>query len=559
MKKLIIIALATVAISGCNDFLDKMPDNRTKIDSPEKVAALLVSAYPDRTFASIIDARCDGFADYGSLSTGSQPSSSFQYTAGAFLWEPYSPTESGNDSHEKYWSSCYRAIAASNQAIASIDEMGNTKDLNIYMAEARLSRAYSHLCLLTLYANFFDEANRGTNPGIPFVDIPEDVIIKQYERGTVASTLALIKADVEFGLKYVGVTGDYTQPKFHFTKPAAIAMALRIALFERDYNAVITYANMLLPNASVLTPLVDGNGNPIMNSDGTKLEIVHPSDGAYLYMQANLHNWAVYSKLAGSGPIGMEFTSPKQPANLLVAEVVTGHNRTCRGNVYSRYAHSESFASSLLGANATGGSWIYPAYSFSGESLGWCPKFYEDFKQDEMDPTTGIAHIKIALFRLEEVLLSRAEAYAMTGKYQEALNDLNMYTQKRIASYNVAQHYLAKDDIIGYYSEVIGAPSHYINSKFNANRFTSPVSEFTGQLHRALIMTILDFRRTEFAYEGMRYFDILRWNIPVTHKRIDGRESTLTPDDDRRVIQIPQSASISGVEANRYDHIPMPW
>ena len=72
-------------------------------------------------------------------------------------------------------------------------------------------------------------------------------------------------------------------------------------------------------------------------------------------------------------------------------------------------------------------------------------------------------------------------------------------------------------------------------------------------------MTILDFRRIEFLYEGIRYWDVLRWNIPVTHTTIDGATSTLTPDDDRRILQIPQTAILAGVEANPMNNIPQPW
>ena len=36
-------------LASCSDELDTLPDNRTTLDTPEKVAGLLVTAYPDRT------------------------------------------------------------------------------------------------------------------------------------------------------------------------------------------------------------------------------------------------------------------------------------------------------------------------------------------------------------------------------------------------------------------------------------------------------------------------------------------------------------------------------
>jgi hypothetical protein len=63
-------------------------------------------------------------------------------------------------------------------------------------------------------------------------------------------------------------------------------------------------------------------------------------------------------------------------------------------------------------------------------------------------------------------------------------------------------------------------------------------------------LTLLDFKRAEFVQEGMRWFDLLRYNIPVTHTTTDGQVLTLEADDKRRVFQIPESAKLSGVELN---------
>ena len=38
-----------VALTSCESFLDEVPDNRTEIDTPEKVQLLLVSGYPHST------------------------------------------------------------------------------------------------------------------------------------------------------------------------------------------------------------------------------------------------------------------------------------------------------------------------------------------------------------------------------------------------------------------------------------------------------------------------------------------------------------------------------
>ena len=45
----------SAALTSCVDKLDEVPDNRTEIDSPEKVRKLLTSAYPISTPAVICE------------------------------------------------------------------------------------------------------------------------------------------------------------------------------------------------------------------------------------------------------------------------------------------------------------------------------------------------------------------------------------------------------------------------------------------------------------------------------------------------------------------------
>ena len=60
-------------VAGCNSFLDKEPDNRASIDNLDKVSALLVSAYPNRTNMSLLDPRCDYIVDMGATSNTGRP------------------------------------------------------------------------------------------------------------------------------------------------------------------------------------------------------------------------------------------------------------------------------------------------------------------------------------------------------------------------------------------------------------------------------------------------------------------------------------------------------
>ena len=143
----------------------------------------------------------------------------------------------------------------------------------------------------------------------------------------------------------------------------------------------------------------------------------------------------------------------------------------------------------------------------------------------------------------------------MTGRYQDALNDLNMWTKVRATSetFNDNTNTIYRDALLSYYSRELEDPEHFVNSSFNQSKWTAAEGDLAFQ--KALILAILDARTFEFINEGLRYFDILRWNIPVTHVAYNKTRSTLTPDDDRRVIQIPQVASLSGLEPNPWVNV----
>ena len=60
-----ILAITSLALTACNDQLDKMPDNRLLIDSPEKVQQTLTNAYPQIATTLISEFSSDNIDDIG--------------------------------------------------------------------------------------------------------------------------------------------------------------------------------------------------------------------------------------------------------------------------------------------------------------------------------------------------------------------------------------------------------------------------------------------------------------------------------------------------------------
>jgi starch-binding outer membrane protein, SusD/RagB family len=102
---------------------------------------------------------------------------------------------------------------------------------------------------------------------------------------------------------------------------------------------------------------------------------------------------------------------------------------------------------------------------------------------------------------------------------------MNVLVSKRITDYVPQYHNLNANKIYNFYQESIN--------------------------QKATLLAVLDLRRAEFIHEGLRWFDILRHDLTVTHRIRDGESIQLTTGDPRRVLQIPAEAiSLGGLEPN---------
>src|SRR5688572_28196228 len=209
--------LLMTASIGCNKFLDKEPDNRATIETPEKVSQLLGTAYPQGNYQAFAETMSDNVADLGTNLSD----------AGNVIRDPFyflDSKENQQDSPEFYWYSCYTAIAAANQALQAISKATNPNEYSAQKGEALVARAYSHFMLVNFFSKFFDPATDNSSPGIPYVTEPEDVFIKQYDRKTVQYVYDMIEKDLLEGIPLIR-DNVYTVPKYHFNRAAAYAFA----------------------------------------------------------------------------------------------------------------------------------------------------------------------------------------------------------------------------------------------------------------------------------------------------------------------------------------------
>ena len=149
MKKYIFaIAIALVGLVSCDKYLDTMPDNRTEIDTEEKVKALLKSAYPTHWYVTVTEYLSDQLDNMSAVVSGTQ---------GQFfqdLWNWKDNTLSNNSSPRYIWSDSWSVIACANQALEAIQDMGGpnvSPAIAEAYGEALICRAYAHFILVNVF------------------------------------------------------------------------------------------------------------------------------------------------------------------------------------------------------------------------------------------------------------------------------------------------------------------------------------------------------------------------------------------------------------------------
>jgi len=484
-NKILIWSVALVfffALSGCEKYLDQNPDMRAEINTVDKVKRLVTDAYPGHNYLAMMETYSDNVEDKG-VGNLDEPLRSL------YFWEDIDDDDTNTPT--AYWNNCYAAIAAANHALQAIEELPELGDEVLpYKGEALLARAYAHFMLVNLFAKVYEIGGANDSPGIPYVTEPETVVIKEYDRGTVASVYDQIRRDLEEGLPLLA-DGVWEVPKYHFTPASANAFASRFYLFTGEWEKVVSSANAIFAGGSFV-----GKIRPY-NSTFRELS----------YEETRIR----YSKA-------------DQEFNLLINETYSTYARFTG----SRYAMGVDIFQNVYNGRTAAGA---PFYNFG---LSYGPPHYttyiwrEHFHVTNAAANIGFPMLMVPVLTTDEVLLNRAEAYVELGNYPAAIADLDLMASNRINNYN--------------------PNTHAVTLAKSKEHFDVTTDK------EALLETVLEFKRLAFITEGLRWLDIIRKGLTVTHNVIDdqGAETfvELTPNDPRRVFQIPQSADLSNVESN---------
>lgn len=522
------LMLASVAIlASCSDQLDTLPDNRTTLDTPKKIAGLLVTAYPDRTPTLFNEWMSDN-TDYMGAQNSQGNRGGDQY----FFWQEQ--TEGGNDSPEQVWMLYYEGVYKANEALAAIEDQGGPKNdiLRNSKGEALLIRAYDHFILANEFCRPYNGKTSTKDAGLYYATGIADfsAAAEQSNRGTVADVYAKIAADIEAGIPLLNDT--YEVPKYHFNKQAAYAFATRFYLYYEKWEKAKEYADKLL------------GSNPAASLRD------------YRALQA-----MPLSKSDQAVKIAEAYCSASADCNLLVQTSVSNAGMALapwliskRYTLTNYLAETELFQSNNIWGTSSNLIWK-PFTVNSGESnFALLMKLPREF--EIRNTTTGSGYLRTLNvdFTMDEALLNRAEAEIMLGQNDAACADMTIW-MKNFFNTNVT---LTPTSVQTYFKTV---PYAYADAAKMVPSFKKHISpRFTidaeGSVQESLLQCLLNFRRIETVHQGMRWMDIRRYNIEIPRRLIgaNGRPSKnldwLEKDDPRQVVQIPQSIREAGVAGN---------
>lgn len=517
------LALPTVALSSCDDYLDTMPDNRATVDSEAKIKSILVSAYPTNECSLVCELSSDNCDDAGPNNPNTE-----RFYDDTFAWKD--EIEDANESLSGYWENSYGCISSANEALAAIARLGGptTPSLQELYAEACLCRAYNHFMLAQLFCMPWTQ-NAAEELGLPYMEQPETTLKPEYERGNLADFYQKIEHDLTEGLKYVG-DAHLDVPKYHFNTKAAYAFATKFYLAVEKWEDAANWA----------TKCIGTSPRAVLRDNDSQAAL--PVDGNGVYGE----------------PQALEYIKVTHQCNLMLT-TATSSIGWVFGRAYagSRYSHNSFIAETetFQALEAFGDlKRIYGMYSGTNIDKALLRKVACLVEYLDIVAQTGYIHSIIPVFTTDETLLNRAEAYIMLKRYDEAAADLTLWAQ----NYYSGCPTLTPTILTNFFNQLPYSYSGENSLEGTLKKHLNPAFtiDAEGSTQECMLQCMLDFRRVETLHFGSRWFDIKRYGIEIPRRMLNAagvpalQTDFLSKNDPRRAFQIPLQVRDAGLEAN---------
>ena len=244
--------------------------------------------------------------------------------------------------------------------------------------------------------------------------------------------------------------------------------------------------------------------------------------------------------------IGEAYCSAEKECNLLIQTSI-GNAGVALGpwGYYKRYAHTNYLADTecLTSTNVWGNK----------SDVIWNP-FTNNQGESDFSVVMKIPYEFEYVDQVKGTLLNRAEAEIMLKDYDAACTDMNTWmhnyfkTDSTLTPESVQQYFKSIPYAYSDADKMTASPKKHLHPHFDIDA--------EGSVQESLLQCVLDLRRIETLHQGLRWFDIKRYNIEIPRRQI-GADGTpeknldwLVQDDPRMAVQIPLSIVSAGVPKN---------
>ena len=485
-----LILSVTCFLCACSDFLKEENKDQVIPRTTDHYEAMMhQEGFLTVSYNYTTDLMTDDIEEYSNAHTSAKNNYKSLYTWQRNIEYDGSGTKAAQ--LNRWWEELYNNVLVANYVLEHVGDAEGTESARNYLrGEAFFLRARAYLELVCLYAPNYDAATASTAMGVP---LRLDTGVKNtYTRNTIGEVYAQIEKDLQDAIDYFDSSSE-KMSLWHPNTKAAQLLLTRVYLYKGEWENVISLATTLINScpsglrdlaAYPNKPFVATSNPEIFHTFGDCFELIIENDGTE---SASWQN-DIPKVYAAKGDDGVKNVTYGVSTDLL--------NNFWEGD-YRR---------SLYIVSTTHGKDMPAKWHSQFTSLGACN------------------------YRLSEVYLNRAEAYAAMGSNREALADIRELIRNRVAD-------LRK----------VNFPSE----SGNVRRF------------------ILDERRRELCGENHRWFDLKRstswYPKQISHKFtlrsggsggsgvLQGTETyLLAPNDPNFVFELPEGETNINTEIAPY-------
>jgi hypothetical protein len=591
MKRLLIITcLLTMLVSSCKkSFLEVDAPNVITVDALENksgVKNLLVAAYHDVTGLTVRSGWWSTSGTnwiYGDITSGDAYRGGANDGADGITIEHFQTLPSTGYIADK-WRSVYDGVSRSNAVIVAAQKATDmtNEEKTVAIAEARFLRGHFHFDAKKMWNNvpYLNDSVYG----LPIAD-------RDKYLATLTNT-ANIWPDIEADFLFAYNNLPEKQPlKGQANKWAAACYLAKCYMFEKKFDAAKTLLNSIIPAAYggsgsgtnaqgvpyALAENFDDNFNAAAENNAEQVfqiqfSVNDGSNGGNENIGESANTPAFY-------PLSSFYTTWKQPSFNLVNAFKTDENglpmvdtfnltnmtndQDISADDYTYYAYQGTVdprldwsvgrravpyldwaSPSYYGPNATG----YSSYPTSDPSYGWINDRtfggpYSPVKNNYRASQVGTysdyyaqgyllgSAVNYSIIRFADVLLWAAECEVEIGSLDRARELINYVRNRAMTGRYVEVAY----DYIG---------SYYPSANYYIGLYNDPWAD-QDMARKAVRFE----RRLEFALEGHRFFDLVRWGIAA-----DYINSYLAAEKDR----LPNNLTGISFTANKDEYFPIP-